>query len=191
MNKYFVGSSLCVKRRSLAPIVAACVREEISLCVETSAGNRSMDIIEPLESLLVAMIPKRYTAITTDSSKCAKGVIETNGVDTVHCSVLSMTLEGKRVSSWYFLKVMNTHATFDTSNGKAGTIGKARNASGLILERRFTSGVFTWFRRDIVSNNVSSGRSDDHEIIAHIHVIDAIWQFQNTHRIGLSGIPKL
>ena len=190
MDKDFVGCGGCVEGTSLGPIVAACVGKHVSLRVKVGARDGALNGLKALEPLFVVLVPKIHHTVAADRGKGPKLVVKANGVDAVDISVLSVTLEGKRVLALDFLYVVDRHTTLDAAHGKPGSIGEASDASRLEFQRGLFAGVLSRLAADIVRDDLTVGRSDHQQILPHIHCVNSLRHIQDTHRIRLPRIPE-
>ena len=175
---------------SLGPIVGTGVRKESALCAKGCGSDLSCQISKSLESLFVVLVPKIDDSVGSGSRKGPELLVKGNGIDGKDVVLLTMALEGEGILAVGFGNVMNSHASFDTPHGKAGTIVETGHASRLVPKRRFLAMNFAGLTRDIVGENVSSGSGYHEQIVADVHGVDTFGHVDHSGRIGTAAVPE-
>ncbi len=93
MNPNLIGRSRGIIRTPLTPIVTARISKQAPLSIEAGTADGSIDAGEPLQPLLIVLVPEVHDAVPPDGCESSIPLVKTNAVDGVYRIILSMTLK--------------------------------------------------------------------------------------------------
>ena len=190
MNPNLIGRSGGVMRAPLTPIVTARISEQAPLRVEAGAADGSIDAGEPLQPLLIVLVPEVHDAIPPDRGEGPIPLVKAYAIHGVNVVVLSMTLESERLLPMNFGHVVNCHPPLDASHGVSRSVRKGGDAPALELERTINPLVFLRLSLDVVRYDVSPSGGNDHQIVPHVDIVTSFRELQHPDGVGLTCVPE-
>ncbi len=192
MHEYLIRTSGGVVARALAPIIATRVGKEDAGMVEGCARDGPLNGAEGLQPLLVVLVPEGDHPVRPDRGEGPVRVLEGDSVHAVRIGILPVALEGEVVLVGDGLDVLDPNPALDAADGKAGRVGEAADAAGLVLEGGILPLVFTGGGGPHVKDvDLPAGGGNHHETVPDVQVVDTFGEGELARGGGTPSIPEL
>lgn len=208
---------LIVASVALAPVVADCVRKNVSIFAEARSNDAAAHFRVALEAVLGVFVPEVEGTVRAGGGEGAVLWVERNGVygeDLGGIAIvgvgLAVALEGKvqagdrledftmygvknceRLPGVLVLNVLDGASTFNGANSETSRICEAADDSCLPLERTGNGLVDCRWVGQINHVDVALCRRNDKQLILDIHAVDALLTLQSTDGFGALQVPEL
>lgn len=196
MKHHLVGQLLGVGRVALTPVVAHSVGKDVSSAVESGAGNCSPNGRIALQTMFRVLVPEVESAVTTGGAEGTVNRMEGDSIERINVvdvaligRGLTVTFEAEVGARVLIFDILDGTATFDTTNGKPGGINETVDCPRLPLEGRLHGFVEFGGAIEVNDVDVPVRRTDNEELVLHVHGVHSLLTFERGNRGGLPQVP--